>query len=74
MSAGIPSCEGTVRECTHADEHGIALADAGNILLKNPQKMLTYAPDDESYKRLVACHLVFFDKRSGKAERIECNS
>ena len=42
--------------------------------LENSEEMLTYAPDDESYKRLVACHWVFFDKRSGKAERIECNS
>ena len=42
--------------------------------LENSEEMLTFAPDDESQKRLVVRHQVFFDKRSGKAERIECNS
>ena len=33
--------------------------------------MFTFAPDDESLKWLVTHLRVFFDKRSGKAERIE---
>ena len=41
------------------------------IVLPLSKEMMTYASDDESLKRLVAHHQVFFDKRSGKAERFE---
>lgn len=34
--------------------------------LENSEEMLTFAPDDESQKRLVACHRVFFDANYGR--------
>jgi len=34
------------------------------MLLENSEEMLTFAPDDESQKRLVARHRVFIESKS----------
>jgi len=44
-----------------------------NINLVESLFCYTFAPDKSHLDRLVAHCRVFFDKRSGKAERIECN-
>ena len=38
--------------------------------LENSEEMLTFAPDDESQKRLVACHRVFFDAIHSRTRRL----
>ena len=39
--------------------------------LENSEEMLTFAPDDESQKRLVARHRVFFDANYSRTRRLE---
>ena len=37
--------------------------------LENSEEMLTFAPDDESQKRLVVRHRVFFDANYSRLQR-----
>ena len=39
--------------------------------LENSEEMLTFAPDDESQKRLVVRHRVFFDANYSRIRRLE---
>ena len=39
--------------------------------LENSEEMLTFAPDDESQKRLVAHQRVFFDAIHSRTRRLE---
>ena len=39
--------------------------------LENSEEMLTFAPDEESQKRLVARHRVFFDANYGRTTNWE---